>query len=358
MPRPYPYLLLDVFTDTPFAGNQLAVFPDAHGLTDAEMQCLARETNLSETTFCLPTPASLGGAEPFRVRIFTVDEELPFAGHPTLGTAAALRWTVPALRHAAEVRLALNAGVVPVRYAEASLPAVPDPHPTPSGTVPLPPEAPAQSLPWGQPLHGEMEQPLPRFGREHDRGAVAAALGLPLSALDPTNPVQTVSTGLPFVIVPLSSRTALRALRVPQQLAQPYLEATDGKFFYVIAPGDENERGNAMSEAASQAGSSAAADSPHWYARMQFYGGEDPATGSAAGCATAYLVQHGLVPSGTTVYLHQGSDILRPSTLRCSAVLPSNSEHSGQIRPLIPSGHYVRVAGSTILVAQGRFFLR
>ena len=295
--REYRYVLLDVFTSTPLEGNQLAVFLDAHGLTDKEMQALARETNLSETTFCFPEP----GRDEVRVCIFTVEEELPFAGHPTLGTAAALRTHSPALREAQEVRLALRAGVVPVRF-------------TP-----------------GNPMHGEMEQLLPWFGMQHDPAAVTHALGLPLAALDSDKPIETVSTGLPFVIVPLRSVDALGTLAVPQERARQYLAGTDGKFFYVLA-----------------------AAGPHaWRARMQFYGGEDPATGSAAGCATAWLVQHGYAPADTPLRIEQGVEIGRRSLIETRARLQKNAPDA----ETWAEGSYVRVGGSTVLVAEGRFFL-
>ncbi len=301
MARVFRYLLADVFTRTALAGNQLAVFPEADGLSAAEMQALARETNLSETTFCF---APSGESTP--ARIFTVDEELPFAGHPTLGTATALRWTVPALRAAGTVRLALAAGVIPVRFSS-----------------PLP-----EGAPFGIPVEGEMDQPLPVFGQTHDPAAVAVALGLPPAALDPSRPVQTVSTGLPFVVVPLVSVAALGGLAVPQAQSRAYLQSTDGKFFYALAPGP---------------------DPTQWRARMQFYGGEDPATGSAAGAATAYLVAHGYAPQGAPLRIEQGAEIGRPSLIHTRAVLEGGPEWTPE--------SYVRVGGSTILVAEGRFFL-
>ncbi len=314
--REYPYLLLDVFTDRALAGNQLAVFRNAAGLSGAEMQALARETNLSETSFCFPDDSHPDGSVP--VRIFTTEEELPFAGHPTLGTATALRWIVPALAAAAEIRLRLKAGAVPVRFADVAA---------------------ADGVPFGQATSGEMEQPLPQMGQVHDRAAVAEALGLPLETLDPVRPVQTVSTGLPFVVVPLVSVEALRALAVSRGAAETYLAGTSGRFFYVVAPG---------------------AASNSWRARMQFYNGEDPATGSAAGCATAYLVHHGFAPAETVLRIDQGVEMGRPSTLFCRArlVLESRAAVSEPGRgQKWDASSYVRVGGSTVPVAEGRFFL-
>src|SRR5438105_12462565 len=110
--RKLPFVQLDVFTSVPLEGNQLAVFPDGRGLSDEQMQALAREMNLSETTFILPRDAAAEREKGVRVRIFTVTEELPFAGHPTLGTAMVIRGNTNAER----VALDLNVGKIPVRF--------------------------------------------------------------------------------------------------------------------------------------------------------------------------------------------------------------------------------------------------
>ncbi len=114
--RRFPFAQFDVFSSHPFEGNSLAVFPDARGLSDQQMQAMAREMNLSETTFILPREPQVERERGVRVRIFTVQEELPFAGHPTLGTAFLLRGSTGA----AEVTLDLNVGKVPVRFEEKS----------------------------------------------------------------------------------------------------------------------------------------------------------------------------------------------------------------------------------------------
>src|ERR1700704_3873929 len=137
---------VDVFTDRALTGKALAVFLDGRGLSAEQMQALARETNLSETTFILPTDAATEKERGVRVRIFTVREELPFAGHPTLGTAFQLRGS----SGAREVALELNVGKVPVQFEEN-------------------PE---------QPVFGEMTQVNPEFGERHDREAVVRACGL------------------------------------------------------------------------------------------------------------------------------------------------------------------------------------
>src|SRR5438128_12349885 len=114
----YEFIQLDVFTQTALAGNPLAIFPDARGLNDGEMQALAREMNLSETTFILPRDAATEAGEGKKVRIFTVEEELPFAGHPTLGTALHLYATQPTdhLPTSDEITLDLKVGKIPVRF--------------------------------------------------------------------------------------------------------------------------------------------------------------------------------------------------------------------------------------------------
>ena len=248
--RHFDYALVDVFAERPLEGNMLAVFTDARGLSDQEMQALARETNLAETTFILPSEPAAEAAHGVRVRIFTTREELPFAGHPTLGTASWLHANYPALRHANAITLNLNSGPVTVHFRT---------------------QEPDASC-----VYGTMQQRNPVFGCVHEPEDVARVTGIALADLDPTLPPQTVSTGLPFCIVPVRTQEALGRLQVPQDRASTYLAATDARFFYVIAPAEASDA--------------------HFEARMQFYNGEDPATGSAAGCAISYLVRHGRVP--------------------------------------------------------------
>src|SRR5580698_5451384 len=143
--RRFPFVQLDVFTTRAFEGNTVAVFLDGRGLSDQEMQALAREMNLSETTFILPREPSVEREHGVRVRIFTVQEELPFAGHPTLGTAFQLRGPTGAR----EIALDLNVGKVPIQFEEKA----------------------------GHPVFGEMTQVDPQFGERHDRETVARACG-------------------------------------------------------------------------------------------------------------------------------------------------------------------------------------
>ncbi len=293
------YALVDVFAERPLEGNMLAIFTDARGLSTEQMQALARETNLAETTFILPSDAPEFDTS-VRVRIFTTQEELPFAGHPTLGTASWLYWNHPSLKGSASVTLALNSGPITVSFQP--------PHPEEHG------------------VFGTMRQQDPVFGPVHDHAEVAHILNLPLEDLDATRPIQTISTGIPFCIVPIRPLEAIQRLAIPQAAAQAYLDGHTSKFFYCLAP--------------ALPGSGA-----HFHARMQFYNGEDPATGSASGCAIAYLVRHGFVGSAQPIIIEQGIEIRRPSRIHVQATQTGDGITG------------VFVGGRTIPVASGRFFL-
>lgn len=298
--RTFDYALVDVFAERPLQGNQLAIFSDARGLSTDEMQALARETKLSETTFILPRALEVERERGVQVRIFTVAEELQFAGHPTLGTASWLYWNHATLQGAEQITLDLPVGPIPVRF--------------------ITPEDGEQGV------FGTMKQNDPTFGDIHDRATLADALGLSTDDLDPDLPAQTVSTGMAFCIVPLKSLAVAKRLEIPQQKARVWLERSEAKFFHCIT------RANAGSGA-------------DWHARMQFYSGEDPATGSASGCVIAYLVRHGLAASSQPIVIEQGVEMLRPSRIHVSATL--DGEKVSQ----------VFVGGRTIPVAVGRLFL-
>ncbi len=301
--RSFDYAQVDVFAEAPLEGNMLGIFADARGLTDSEMQALARETNLSETTFIIPREPEIEAEQGVQVRIFTVQEELRFAGHPTLGTASWLYWNHPVMRGAPTVTLDLPVGPTPVRFEgeDAKRPGV----------------------------FGTMQQGTPLFGKIHDRGDVARVLGLTVEEIMVDPPIQTVSTGMPFCIVPLRSIEVVAKLAIQQPAALAYLSKSDAKFFYCIAP-------------------TASGNDVQWHNRMQFYNGEDPATGSAAGCAIAWLVRHGLARSGQAVVFEQGIEINRPSRIHAQAVCSS---------PKSVSPETVFIGGRTIPVATGRFFL-
>ncbi len=292
--RRFPFVQLDVFSSHPFEGNSLAVFPDGRGLSDQHMQALAREMNLSETTFVLPRDPATQRERGVRVRIFTVQEELPFAGHPTLGTAFALRGS----SGAGQVVLELNVGRVPVRFEQEP----------------------------GQPVFGEMTQVEPEFGLIHDRETVVRAAGLRDGDIDPSLPIQTISTGMPFTIVPLRGLDVIRRLQVNLNSSSEYLQQSGGgKFFYFVTR-------ETVDPAA------------RLHARMLFYGGEDPATGSAAGCATAWMVAHGVAQPDERVLIEQGIEMLRPSRIFVRASRLDNRVVN------------VRVGGNAVEVLRGEVF--
>jgi trans-2,3-dihydro-3-hydroxyanthranilate isomerase len=300
----YDFAQVDVFAEAPLEGNALAIFCDARGLSTSEMQALARETNLSETTFILPRPPEVEREHGVKVRIFLTTEEVPFAGHPTLGTASWLYWNHPILRGSEQITLDLGVGPISVRFG--------------------PPQTREQGV------FGTMKQNEPVFGEirnsSEDRDALAAALNLSTDDLDPNFPAQVVSTGMSFCIVPLRSMEVASRLQIIPQIARSYLDRIGTKFFYCITRADPNSGAD-------------------WHARMQFDTGEDPATGSASGCAISYLVRHGLAASGQPIVLEQGIEIQRPSRIHLKATIENNTVTD------------VFVGGRTIPVASGRFFL-
>jgi trans-2,3-dihydro-3-hydroxyanthranilate isomerase len=291
--RRLPFVQLDVFSSRPLEGNPLAVFPDGRGLTDQQMQAIAREMNLSETTFVLPRDAASEAERGVRVRIFTVQEELPFAGHPTLGTAFVLRG--PTGRE--EVALDLDVGKITVRFDEKP----------------------------GEPVFGEMTQKDPELGVIHDRDAVARAAGLYAADVDTSLPIQTISTGVPFTIVPLHGLAAMRELNVNLKSAAEYLERSGGQFFYFVSRETVNR-------------------TARLHARMIFYNGEDPATGSAAGCAAAWMVAHAVVPPDERVLIEQGIEMKRPSCIFVRAALEGDRVVN------------VRVGGNAVEILRGEIF--
>jgi len=293
-PRTLAMTQWDVFSSTPLEGNSLAVFSDARGLTDPEMQALAKEMNLSETTFIFPRDAATERERGVRVRIFTVQEELPFAGHPTLGTAFALR----AGSTNKTIVLDLNVGKVPVEFEDAP----------------------------GQPTFAAMTQVDPVFGIQHEREAVARAVGLSIDDFDSSLPIETISTGMPFTITPLKSLAVIQQLRVDLQRAEEYLEKTGGKFLYFVTR-------ETVDSAA------------RLHARMLFYNGEDPATGSAAGCAAAWMVAHGVAEPDHRIRIEQGIEMHRPSRIFVRASRRDNRVVN------------VRVGGNAIEVIRAEVFL-
>jgi trans-2,3-dihydro-3-hydroxyanthranilate isomerase len=291
--RKFAFTQFDVFSSRPLEGNPLAVVHDATGLSDSQMQAIAREMNLSETTFIFPRDPAMEGERGVRVRIFTVQEELPFAGHPTLGTAFFLRGNSGAAR----VTLDLNVGPIPVAFEEQ-----PD-----------------------QPAFGEMTQRDPEFGATHDPRTISDVTGIPLDDIDATLPIQTVSTGVGFTVLPIRDLQAIRRLKINQERAAEYLDRSGGKFFFCVT-------GQTVDSSA------------RIHARMLFYNGEDPATGSASGCAAAWMVQHGIARPDERVMIEQGVEMLRPSRIFVRA-----SRHNDRVVN-------VRVGGNVVEVLRGELF--
>ena len=251
----FRYVVADVFTDRALVGNQLAVFTDARGLGDETMQALALEIGFSETTFVLP-PERGGTA---RVRIFTPKTELPFAGHPVLGTA----WVLGAPLQRGIVELETGSGVVPVELERDE-----------SGAI----------------VFGRMVQPIPTVESYPDPGELFVALGIEGSAL----PVERYDNGVRHTFVVLESPEEVAALR-PDFAALAELE--------VMA--------NCL-----------AGSGTKWKTRMFAPSDgvpEDPATGSAAGPLVCHLCRHGLVEWGAEIEISQGEEIGRPSTLYARA---------------------------------------
>jgi trans-2,3-dihydro-3-hydroxyanthranilate isomerase len=291
MPR-LPFVNIDVFTSHALKGNQLAVFTDGSGLTTEQMQTIARETNLSETTFVLPRSFEETKEKGHRVRIFTVDEELPFAGHPTLGTA----WVLRGIGGADEIVLDLNVGKVPVCFSSEN----------------------------GQPF-GEMRQRDPEFGQIHSREEVARAVGLKPEDIADDVPIHTVSTGMAFVIVPVKKLSTLQKLSFAYSQAVEYLAKTDGKFLYFVSRETVDPQARL-------------------HARMIFYNGEDPATGSAAGCTAAWMAMHGVAKSDERLLIEQGIEANRPSRIFVRAEKTTDRVV------------HVRVGGQAVEVARGELY--
>ena len=275
MSREFRFVQVDVFTERVFGGNPLAVVFEAVGLGDSEMQAIAREMNCSETTFLLPPTRPDCAA---RVRIFTPAREVPFAGHPTIGTAWVL--ATEKMLPPGTTRFNLEEGIGPVEVTLEGDPARP-------------------SFLWMR--HGEA-----RLGPElTDRAGFARALGLAETDLLPGHPVCTGSTGNTFLYIPLKDRETVDRAR----LDVPALLAAQGEGpnlgVFVFAPDPDPGQGTATVYSRMFA--------PHTSGVP-----EDPATGSASGPLGAYLVERGLVAPAATVDIvsEQGTRMGRPSFLR------------------------------------------
>jgi len=255
-----PFRLVDVFCERPLTGNQLCVVPEPIDIDDATRQALAREIGFSETTFVTRVED-----DSYEVRIFTPGHELPFAGHPTLGTAFVM---VSEGRVRSPLRQVVRAGVIPVQVD------------VDRGTA-------------------TMTQLPPEFGPVFDdRAAVAGAVGLSADDLHPDLPVQPVSTGLPPLLVPIRDLDTLRRARANEEAIGEVCTRAGGEEFYLFAVTEEGVTARML-------------DWEHGV-------GEDPATGSAAGPLGAYLAEYGVARMPGDVAIRQGEQVGRPSLLRVS----------------------------------------
>ncbi|MDH7512380.1 MAG: PhzF family phenazine biosynthesis protein [Clostridiales bacterium] len=287
------FYIVDVFAEEKYAGNELAVVRRAGSLSDLEMQKIAREVNFSETTYILKDEENRGG---FDVRIFTPKEELPFAGHPTLGTAFIIQQEI--LRAPVrEVVLNLKVGPIPVTF-------------TYRGDAP--------DILW-------MKQIKPRFGKTIEAAAVASAISLEDSEIEGKFPIQEISTGVPFIIVPLKTLRSVKRSRINLEKYSSLIRGTEAKSILVFCPETYSSQNDLNVRVFAD-----------------YYGvPEDPATGSANGCLAGYLAKYRYFGSPqVNVRVEQGYEIGRPSLLLLNA-----EDKAGEIG--------IFVGGKVILVARG-----
>ena len=289
----YHLIHVDVFTRTRFGGNQLAVFPSAEGLADDRMQSIAREMNFSETTFVLPPTDPSADA---RVRIFTPGRELPFAGHPVVGTAFVLARE----RGKPDLRLELGIGTLGVQA---------DPGDGTFGGA-------------------TMEQPVPTFepAPNGDPAVLAGLLGLDASDIVRETPAKIGSAGNPFLYVRLRSLDAVRRARGVPDALDRYFAGHHHAAIYLFSTETETP--------------DAAAHARMFSLALGASVREDPATGSAAGPAGGYLLRHGLAGPGQLI-LEQGYEMLRPSQIEVGLTVTNGALSR------------VTVGGGVVLVAEG-----
>lgn len=270
--RAHAFTIVDVFAEKKYAGNQLAVFRDAGDLSDEEMQLFTKEMNYSETTFIISDKKRKSG---YDVRIFTPAEEIPFAGHPTLGTAFVIQQEI--IRKPIEkVILNLRIGQIPV----------------------------ALSFSKGEVDDLWMEQKQPEFGPELDKAIIAKALSIEETDIHDKFPVQEVSTGLPFMIVPLKTLEAVKKARINRDVFFGLIADTEAKAPLIFCPETYNPKNDLNCRVF-----------------VDYYDiPEDPATGSANGCLAGYLVRHRYFGENRiSVRVEQGYEIGRPSLLYLKA---------------------------------------
>ncbi len=287
------FYIADVFAEEKYAGNQLAVIRNAGTLTGAEMQLIAREMNYSETTFILSEDIQGGG---YDVRIFTPAEEVPFAGHPTLGTAYVIQREI-LKEPAQEIILNLKVGQIPVTFDFSS---------KDNDTL------------W-------MKQNQPVFGQTLEAAPVARVLNIEESEIDSRFPIQDVSTGLPFFIVPVKTLAAVKKARINRDKYLELIENTHAKAIFIFCP-ETYFRENDLNARAF----------------VDCYGiPEDPATGSANGCLAGYLVKYRYFGTDRiAIRVEQGYEVDRPSLLFLRAQDKADTID-------------VSVGGKVVLVARG-----
>ena len=284
------FYIVDVFAERKYEGNQLAVFLAEDTFSDAEMQKIAREMNFSETTF-------ITSIEDFTVRIFTPDVELPFAGHPILGAASLIQQEI-IKSNVKTILINTKIGPIPVLFKYKS----------------------------GEVEEIWMEQNVPAFGKFYDPELITNTLYLNEEDIDIRFPIQEVSTGLPFIIVPLKNLDALKRARVDREKLLNLIENTSAKSILIFCPEARN-KGNHVSVRV--------------FAEVP--GLEDPATGSGNGCLAAYLVNHQYFgKTSVDIRVEQGYEIGRPSLLLLKA-----EEIEGKIS--------VSVGGKAFIIASGEF---
>jgi len=260
--------IVDVFAEHKYAGNQLAVFRNARGLPGDEMQKIAKEMGFSETTFVLSDAERDGG---YDVRIFTLAAEVPFAGHPTLGTAYIIRQEI-VHKPVQAVNLNLQVGQIPVRFDRQSD---------------------GRDILWMTPKEAT-------FGEVFDVGEIAPLLTVDRADIDTDFPIQSVSTGLPFILLPLRSLEAVKRARVIRDKWLDWVKDREAKMVFVFCRQTLDPT-----------------DHIHARAFADYYGiVEDPATGSANSCFAAYLVRHRYFGADQIdVRVEQGYEIGRPSLI-------------------------------------------
>ena len=293
--RKCPFYIVDVFAEEKYAGNQLAVVRDAKALSDIEMQQIAKEMNFSETTFILSDQKRNGG---YDVRIFTPKEELPFAGHPTLGTAYVIQHEI--IREPVEtIILNLKIGQIPVtlKYSGEQI-----------------------DILW-------MKQMAATFSRIFEPEQISQVLSLNESEIDDRFPIQEVSTGLPFIIIPLKTLDTLKQAKVIRDKYFELIKDTQAKAMLIFCPQTYDEENDLNIRVFAD-----------------YYGvPEDPATGSANGCLAGYLVKYRYFGKGQIdIRVEQGYEIGRSSLLYLRA--------KGKGEKID-----VSVGGKVVMIAKGEF---